>query len=280
MEHSESIKNLADALNKAQAKVGAAKMDSTNPFYQSKYSSLGSVIETIKPIAQEFGLSIAQFPISTNNSMGIKNVLMHSSGEWIAQDVLVPFTMDDKNLAQTAGKMITYLRRYSLAAIFNVYADEDIDAGGPDDMQAPSKQLSREQAAARAKQNEVKPLVRPLAPEALKSSLIRKAEQYEKDSDFKLDMRTKPVEKIVSALKEIFAGPFAEEQTSMLLDWIYEIGSEPQLLTHQQAKSLLDWLALEQDAGGAYIFSQMATKEADQAMTYIAEQDEKGQANE
>jgi len=39
--------------------------------------------------------------------------------------------VDGKNLAQEAGKSITYLRRYALAAILGLYADEDNDGNQP-----------------------------------------------------------------------------------------------------------------------------------------------------
>jgi len=138
MDKSESIKELASALSKAQAKMESAKMDADNPFFKSRYATLGSIIETAKPVLGEFGLSLSQFPISDANRVGVRTVLMHSSGEWIADEVHIPFGMDAKNLAQSAGQIISYLRRYSYASVLAMYAEEDVDGNGLEE-QKPTK---------------------------------------------------------------------------------------------------------------------------------------------
>ena len=48
MKTSESIKNLSQALLKAQAQMGAAKKDSKNPFFKSNYADLPTVMEVVK----------------------------------------------------------------------------------------------------------------------------------------------------------------------------------------------------------------------------------------
>ena len=45
MNTSESIKNLAESLCKAQAEMGGAVKDSKNPFFKSDYADLTSVIK-------------------------------------------------------------------------------------------------------------------------------------------------------------------------------------------------------------------------------------------
>ena len=56
MNKSESIKELAGALSKAQGAMTAAKMDSVNPFFKSKYADLGSVIQASKSTLAANGL--------------------------------------------------------------------------------------------------------------------------------------------------------------------------------------------------------------------------------
>ena len=123
------IDKLAIALTKAQAEIPAVKMDAVNPFYKSKYATLGAIIETAKPILAKHGLSIVQFPISNidGESVGVRTLLMHESGQSIEDTITIATTPGAQNPAQEAGKIVTYLRRYSYAAVLGMYADEAID---------------------------------------------------------------------------------------------------------------------------------------------------------
>lgn len=125
---SESIKNLAFALARAQAKMPVALFDAKNPFLKNKYASLGAVISASKPVLAEYGLSIAQFPYSQEGRVGVTSILMHESGEYIEQTItLVPEAAKGVSVNQAVGITITYLRRYAWAAILGMYADEDGD---------------------------------------------------------------------------------------------------------------------------------------------------------
>jgi hypothetical protein len=57
---------------------------------------------------------------------------MHSSGEYIESGMALPLGDEKgKSLAQVAGSIITYLRRYAYSAILGLYADEDTDGNSP-----------------------------------------------------------------------------------------------------------------------------------------------------
>ncbi len=140
-----------------------AVFDATNPFLKSKYASLGAVIHASRPILAKHGLSLIQFPISggaphpacgqllpgaekdapsprtsqrdvpTNGGpaaelVGVESILMHESGEFVAERILIPLTEEKgKSKVQSAGSTLTYLRRYSWASILGMYSDEDSD---------------------------------------------------------------------------------------------------------------------------------------------------------
>lgn len=122
MNKSDSIKNLAAALNKAQEAMGGAAKDANNPFFKSKYADLGSVIRAIKQPFADNGLSYTQFPVSEENNCGVDTILMHSSGEWIESRLLLPMVKADP---QKAGSAITYARRYALQAIAGIPSEDD-----------------------------------------------------------------------------------------------------------------------------------------------------------
>ena len=128
MNKSETIGKLAQALAQAQGEFPAVKFDAQNPFLKNKYATLGAVIETARPILAKHELAIVQSPVSADGQIGINTLITHSSGEWL-EDTIFISTSDSKGLsvAQSAGVVISYLRRYSLQAFLNMYADEDTD---------------------------------------------------------------------------------------------------------------------------------------------------------
>ncbi len=124
MEQSLEIKDLATALSKAQAEIKAAVKDSTNPFFKSKYADLSSVWEACRISITKNGLSVIQTGRSDFDLVIVTTQLQHSSGQWVRGEFSAKPV---KNDPQAIGSCITYLRRYSLAAMVGV-APEDDDA--------------------------------------------------------------------------------------------------------------------------------------------------------
>ena len=124
MEKSESIKELATALAKAQGEIKGAVKDSANPFFKSKYADLASVVEAIRAAFAKNGLSYTQhISDSEKNEVRVETIIMHSSGEWLSCGVLaLPVSKAD---AQGYGSALTYARRYSLSAAAGVAAEDD-----------------------------------------------------------------------------------------------------------------------------------------------------------
>lgn len=143
----EDIKNISKALVEFHKDInGRVGFDSVNPFFKSKYASLGAVIDFISKHAPKHGLSWLQLPISSQvvNMVGVRTIVLHESGESISSEIMLPintsitrlnkdgeafvFELETPKIAQEVGSVITYLRRYGLAAAFGLYADEDTDA--------------------------------------------------------------------------------------------------------------------------------------------------------
>lgn len=122
MQKSDSIKELATALAKAQAEIKAAAKSSENPFFKSKYADLSAVWEACKAPLSKHGLSISQHPGAMNGEVTVETVLMHASGEWIASTLAMRPTKGDP---QSFGSAVTYARRYALAAVVGVVTDDD-----------------------------------------------------------------------------------------------------------------------------------------------------------
>lgn len=130
IQKSESIKNLAVALRKSQEEIKRVEFDATNPFLHNRYASLGAIIEASKSILVKNGLSVSQPVESNGNEIGITTLLLHDTGEYLSSTAMITISDEKgKSLAQVAGSIITYLRRYALASLLGMYADEDNDGG-------------------------------------------------------------------------------------------------------------------------------------------------------
>ena len=138
MNKSDSIKEIAIALNAAQKAMGAAKKDANNPFFSSTYADLNSVIAAIKEAFESNGLSYSQFPVFKDGFVGVETILLHVSGEWMSGELLLPIKKQDP---QAAGSAITYARRYALQAIAGIPAEDD-DGNAASGDQAPQKQAA------------------------------------------------------------------------------------------------------------------------------------------
>lgn len=133
---SDNLDKLAPALVAAIAEMPALEMDGRNPYYKSRYTTLGAVIAATRDILARHGLAITQQVTSdpTGEAVGITTVILHESGQLMSWEAVVKIPLES-NPGQEAGKLITYLRRYSLAAALNLYSDEDIDANSPQQQQ-------------------------------------------------------------------------------------------------------------------------------------------------
>lgn len=121
---SEHIGELAKALVEFQSELSPAVKSSQNPFFKSYYADLGSIWDAIRPLLKKNGLAVIQSGVSEpDGHEGLKTTLMHTSGQWISGTWLLKNAKPNDPQAQ--GSAITYLRRYSLAAILGVVADDD-----------------------------------------------------------------------------------------------------------------------------------------------------------
>src|SRR5699024_5893216 len=126
MNKSESIVEISKAMASFQKEVKQPFKDADNPFFRNKYVPLESVVKAIHSIAPKHGLSFTQWALNDDNGqLGVATLLMHTSGEFIEFDPV--FMKAEKQTAQGAGALITYLKRYTLSAIFGIKSDQDDD---------------------------------------------------------------------------------------------------------------------------------------------------------
>ena len=119
---SNKIDKLAAALSKAQSEMKGAEKKSENPFFNSGYADLHTVIQSSFPSLTKYGLSVIQGNESSPGEFFITTMLLHESGQWIKSKLKMPI---EKVTAQSIGSTITYGRRYGLSAISGIAQYDD-----------------------------------------------------------------------------------------------------------------------------------------------------------
>jgi hypothetical protein len=122
MRMSDTITEIAAALAKAQGAMDDATKSETNPHFRSKYADLAAVREVIREPLAVNDLSIIQAPRSREGEVEVETMILHKSGEFIAETLSVPLTKRD---AQGIGSAISYARRYGLMSLLGLAAADD-----------------------------------------------------------------------------------------------------------------------------------------------------------
>ena len=99
--------------------------------FNYNYADLEAVLKASRVITSKYELSIVQLNMSKvvgdNLLVGVRTMLLHSSGEYISSEIYVPASKSKSNtLVQMAGVNITYLRRYGIQSILGL-ATTDTD---------------------------------------------------------------------------------------------------------------------------------------------------------
>lgn len=125
MQTSPEIAELAAALVKANEDFPAVVKDASNPHFGSRYASLGAIVDAVRPVLAQHGITIVQSGGQADDAGAeVVTRLLHRSGQWIETVVRMPL---GKSNAQGAGSALTYGRRYGLSAALNIVADDDDD---------------------------------------------------------------------------------------------------------------------------------------------------------
>ena len=117
------MKNIAQALLKAQSEMSNPVKGSANPYFKSKYADLNAVREAVIPVLNQNGIVVLQPMVNIDGRNYIKTLFLHESGESLESLTEIIYTKT--NDAQAQGSGITYARRYGLQSLACVGADDD-----------------------------------------------------------------------------------------------------------------------------------------------------------
>jgi hypothetical protein len=128
MNSSTTLTKIAPALLAAQKEMGNATKDKKNPFFKSTYATLNSVRETVTPALHKHGivllqLNVVNYEVNHPSKSYVQTTLLHESGEYITSDTEI--VCKEANNAQSFGSAMSYARRFGLAAMLSIGAEDD-----------------------------------------------------------------------------------------------------------------------------------------------------------
>ena len=129
----ETKKTIYAQFRAAQAGFAPVKKDAVNPFFNSRYASLSSILDAVSDALNNEGLSLSQ---SVENGE-ILTILRNDEGEQIVskRPFVIPkvvkevgkgnFILVEESDPQAIGKAETYARRYGLQLALGLTAEDD-----------------------------------------------------------------------------------------------------------------------------------------------------------
>ena len=119
------MKAIYQALFAARQAMGPVVKNQQNPHLRNYYADLRAVTDTIDAAIESAGLVYYQLVgRDEGGSPTLTTVLAHpESGETI--ETVAPIVSKDKDNPQALGGAITYMRRYSLLALFGLAPEDD-----------------------------------------------------------------------------------------------------------------------------------------------------------
>ena len=215
------MKNLASALVEFQAAVGPVFEDDKNPHFKSKFASLGSIMQTIRPHLKAHGLAVMQFPISVGESAGCRTIVLHESGESLEQEFVVP--IGNKVDAQKACAAVSYARRYGLTGALSLVTTDDLDRDGEDLVERPA------------------PLKPPRTPQAAKKR-ASKAKPKALGPAMSADNRKKVKHAAIARLKALGVEPTEEEMIKLITEFALTRNATPNSMTDDMLEAAIKWI--------------------------------------
>ena len=112
---------LHDRLLAVQGQISAIKRDADNPYFKSKYADLNAILEEVKPILTENGLTITQPMTVHPTGRIVLRTIIACGEERLESEVFLPDVVDPQKM----GSAITYFRRYMLQSLLSLQTTDD-----------------------------------------------------------------------------------------------------------------------------------------------------------
>ena len=109
----------------ALAELRTLGQDGANPHFKSRYLTLQTLIEGVRPILARHNLALLQPVTADANSVTVTTVILHASGAKF--DSALTLTATGPATPQALGSLISYARRYGAGSLLGIVSDPDAD---------------------------------------------------------------------------------------------------------------------------------------------------------
>jgi len=109
----------------ALAELRTLQQDGSNPHFKSRYMTLQTLIEGVRPILARHNLALLQPVTADGNSVTVTTVILHASGAKF--DSALTLTATGPATPQALGSLISYARRYGAGSLLGIVSDPDAD---------------------------------------------------------------------------------------------------------------------------------------------------------
>lgn len=131
------MKEIYKKIAAAKKEIGAISKDTTNDFFKAKYYDINKLIEIVEPELEKQGLLLLQ-PIFDGKV--ITRIIDIKTGEELKSEMELP----KQDNPQKIGSAITYYRRYTLASLLALQAEDDDgnNAAKPEPPKKPTEEIN------------------------------------------------------------------------------------------------------------------------------------------
>jgi len=110
--------NIYQKIKSLKSEIKPIEKSSTNPYYNSRYFDINSLLAEVEPLLEKQNLMLLQ-PIENGR---VKSVIFDlDSGESLTSELVLPENIDPQKI----GSAITYYRRYTLQSLLALQAEDD-----------------------------------------------------------------------------------------------------------------------------------------------------------
>jgi len=282
MQTSTEVAELFAALATAQGKFTdivkdkKARIESQKGSYGYAFADLASYIEAIRPALAEAKLAVIQAPAISAGTVTVTTRIVHASGQWVESELTMPV---GQQTPQGIGSAITYARRYALAPMLCLAADDDDGEQAERAVKRQATYTPQFQAPAAApaaqpvkgepfipddlKETVTSPPVGPMTPAQLRTWLREAAVRFANDAPLPEGWR----KAITGQLSKLTGNG---DNRHAFTRWCFDVESTNGL-TNGQWHALYSWLDIRQADDQKWYPSDLAVAEVKLAMAALTE---------
>jgi hypothetical protein len=119
---------LAADLVAALAELRTLGQDGSNPHFRSRYLTLQTLVEGVRPILARHNLALLQPVTADGASVTVTTLLLHASGAEFSSALTL--TATGPATPQAMGSLISYGRRYGAGSLLGIVSDPEADDDG------------------------------------------------------------------------------------------------------------------------------------------------------